>query len=75
MPEMLSMEPAIRIRALCRTAFEVVHHPDRGLIFCGIYSLPRYIASSPQGVCQSITRDAPEGKNNNQNKTTDPSSP
>ena len=36
-----------------------------------IYSLPRCIASSPQGVHRSKTRDAPEGKH----ETVDPSCP
>ena len=34
MPEMPSMEPSIGARALCRTASEVVHHPNYGPIFC-----------------------------------------
>ena len=41
------------------------------LLIGAIYFLPRYIASSPQGVCRSKTRDAPKGKH----KTADPSSP
>ena len=60
------MEPATSARALRRTASEVVHHPECGPIFLNIfigaiYSLPRYIASSPQGVYRSKTRDAHEG--------------
>ena len=67
-PKKFSMEPATRSRVLCRTASEVVHHLGLGLIFCeyffstgAIYSLPRYIASSPQGMCRPKIRDAPEG--------------
>ena len=76
MPEMPSMEPATSARALCRTASEVVKHLGHGLIFWSmffidaIYSLTRYIASSPQGVCRPKIRDAPEEKY----ETVDPSS-
>ena len=39
------------------------------IFFIGaIYSLKRYIASSPQGVCRPKIRDAPEGNH----KTDDP---
>ena len=52
MLEMPSMEPATGARALCRTTSEVVHHPwPRADFLIGVvYCLPRYIASSPQGV-------------------------
>ena len=46
--EMPSMEPATGARALCRTASEVVHHPDRELIFvnildsCNLFSVEIY---------------------------------
>jgi len=43
MPEMPYMEPATGARALCRTAFEVVHHPDCGLIFCEYFQLVQFI--------------------------------
>ena len=37
MLEMPSMEPATSARALCRTASEVVHHPECGPIFVNIF--------------------------------------
>ena len=43
MPEMPSMEPATSARALCRTASEVVHHPDCGPIFCQYFLLVQFI--------------------------------
>ena len=43
MPEMPSMEPAASARALCRTASEVVHHPDYGSIFCQYFLLVQFI--------------------------------
>lgn len=43
MPKMLSMEPATRRRALCRTASKVVHHLGLRLIFCGYFLLVQFI--------------------------------
>lgn len=43
MPEMPSMELATGARALCQTASKVVHHPDRGMIFCEYVQLVQFI--------------------------------